>query len=246
MAYITKMTEDIAYVSKLGDYPKVDNGLDADELKAWFDKAPLAIQKYLNSTLLPALENKLKDIDDWQDLTDQKIGGFVTGTGFLDVAGVTPMIANLNMNNHKVINVSDPTSDKDAVPFGYADNRYFKKSGGSMTGELQMSGYPVSGLNTPTSDSHAANKAYVDSRFSSATATLLADNWRNNLQSVSVSGVTSSADVIVSGEASDSNWEAYTGSGIRAVYQGNGTLQFKCDSVPAINVTINVLVRRGS
>lgn len=48
METIPKLTADIAYISKLGDYPNTDDNLTADGLKAKFDQAGLEIQKYLN------------------------------------------------------------------------------------------------------------------------------------------------------------------------------------------------------
>lgn len=64
---ITKLTEDVAQVSKLGDYPRTDNGLSTDELKAWFDKAPIIIKEYLNGSLVPELDKKFGEIDGWID-----------------------------------------------------------------------------------------------------------------------------------------------------------------------------------
>lgn len=52
---IPKMMQDLAVISKLSDLPNSNDGLTAAELKARFDEAPLALQKYINDTMIPAL-----------------------------------------------------------------------------------------------------------------------------------------------------------------------------------------------
>ena len=52
---IPKMTNDLAVIQKLSDLPNSTEGLTADQLKAKFDEAPLAIQKWINEVLGPAI-----------------------------------------------------------------------------------------------------------------------------------------------------------------------------------------------
>lgn len=52
---IPKMTTDLAVIQKLSDLPNSTDGLTAAQLKAKFDEAPLAIQKWLNENLVPSL-----------------------------------------------------------------------------------------------------------------------------------------------------------------------------------------------
>jgi hypothetical protein len=94
MANIEKFTEDLAIVQKLGDNPNTDNGLSASELKERFDAAALLIQKYINDTLVPAVNGKMG--------TD---GGALKG--------------NIAMSGHRVTNLGNPVDDGDAVPKGY-------------------------------------------------------------------------------------------------------------------------------
>lgn len=54
---IPKFLEDIAFVSKLGDNPGTDNGLTTEGFKAVFDKAAMKIQEYINTVIVPALDN---------------------------------------------------------------------------------------------------------------------------------------------------------------------------------------------
>ena len=46
---IPKLLEDLNIISKLGDNPGTDDGLDADSLKAKFDAAALIIQTFINN-----------------------------------------------------------------------------------------------------------------------------------------------------------------------------------------------------
>lgn len=56
MADIRKMTDDLAVIQKLGDEPNDVGGLTAANLKAKFDEAALAIQTYINETLIPDIK----------------------------------------------------------------------------------------------------------------------------------------------------------------------------------------------
>lgn len=122
---LTKLTEDIAYISKLGDYPKTDNNLDSAALKAWFDKAPESIKRFLNNTLIKELDGKFASLDEWIEDTTKKIDKFVVGSGFMDVAGFNSMEADLNINLHRVVNVSTPTDSLDASNKEYVDGKHF-------------------------------------------------------------------------------------------------------------------------
>lgn len=58
---LTTLDEDLAVHQKLSDEPNDVGGLSAQELKAKFDQAGLAIQSYLNETHLPQVEQALED-----------------------------------------------------------------------------------------------------------------------------------------------------------------------------------------
>lgn len=55
------MKDDLNVIASLGDNPNTDNGLSARELKAMFDKAPLALQKFINETVVPAINTYVSD-----------------------------------------------------------------------------------------------------------------------------------------------------------------------------------------
>lgn len=53
----TRLLDNLAVIAALDDEPNDIGGLTADQLKAKFDQAPLAVQVYLNNVLLPKLES---------------------------------------------------------------------------------------------------------------------------------------------------------------------------------------------
>ena len=74
----------------------------------------------------------------------------------------------------------------------------------------------------------------------SATGTLSSANWSSNTQTINVTGVTASNNVIVApAPASQSD---YTAAGIICSAQGAGTLTFTCQTTPSSNLTVNVLI----
>jgi hypothetical protein len=120
--FITRLEEDVDNIQKLGDNPRTDNGMDAAELKAWFDKAPVAIKQFLNSSLIPEIEEKFGSLDEWAEYVDNAISNFVEGTGFLMPDGSVPMTGNFNMSENRVINLGAPKNGTDAANKTYVDN----------------------------------------------------------------------------------------------------------------------------
>ena len=96
MAMIPKFTEDLSFISKLGDNPNTDNGFTPAQLKAEFDKAALAIQNFINTYIVTALNSE------------------VTADAFLKLSGGT-MKGNIAMNGNKVSGLADAEADGDAV-----------------------------------------------------------------------------------------------------------------------------------
>lgn len=59
---IEKLSADLNIISKLGDYPLADDGLEPDQFKAKFDEAGKLIKQYINEVLIPSLD-ELVDVD---------------------------------------------------------------------------------------------------------------------------------------------------------------------------------------
>lgn len=73
------------------------------------------------------------------------------------------------------------------------------------------------------------------------TAVLASGRWSNNQQRVAVAGVTAS-NTVFTGPDADS-YEEYNSCCVRCIAQSAGYLTFKCDSVPGVNLAVNVLAR---
>ena len=80
--------------------------------------------------------------------------------------GTNSMDGNIDMNSHKIINISDPTNNQDAVTkkylTNYHDNTKINRSGDSMSDDLNMVNNKIINLSNPTSNQEAATKNYVD------------------------------------------------------------------------------------
>ena len=74
------------------------------------------------------------------------------------------------------------------------------------------------------------------------TALLSSSSWVSNQQTVTVQGVTSSNDIIATGAEDDASHSAWSNCDIRVIAQGTNSLTFKCRTVPADNVTANILI----
>lgn len=93
---IPQFNEDIAFISKLGDNPNTDNGYNSAQLKAEFDKAALAIQRFINTYIVATLNSEL------------------SSDSFLKLTGGT-MKGNIAMNGNRISGLGNPTADADAV-----------------------------------------------------------------------------------------------------------------------------------
>lgn len=64
--------------------------------------------------------------------------------------------------------------------------------------------------------------------------------WSSNSQTVSVAGMTASANIIVT--AAPDSYMAYAEAGVHCTAQGAGTLTFACEDTPTEALTVNVLI----
>ena len=96
---IPKFLEDMSIISKLGDNPGADNGLPTSAFRAKFDEAGIAIQNYINNTLIPAINPS----------SNPEAGLSMTGA--------------INMNKKALTGLKTPTADDDAVPLAYTKEK---------------------------------------------------------------------------------------------------------------------------
>lgn len=69
---LDRLTADVAYISKLDNYPPDDPGMDPDKLKLLFDQGSLDIKNFLNSRLIPQIEEQLVSNAENAQLAEEK------------------------------------------------------------------------------------------------------------------------------------------------------------------------------
>ena len=79
MTKIPQLTADMEVIQKLGRRPNVDDGLTEAGFKAKFDEAGIAIKKFINEKVVPAINDYDVSTDGLLDRT----GGTMTG----DISG---------------------------------------------------------------------------------------------------------------------------------------------------------------
>lgn len=89
----------------------------------------------------------------------------------------------------------------------------------------------------------ALRSLYEGGKASYVNVTLTADGWSNNSQTVNVSGVAETSAVIVAPDPE--NHVAYAESGVYCYAQGGGILTFRCEDVPTISLSVNVVILRA-
>jgi hypothetical protein len=231
---IKKLERDLAFISKLSDYPGSQDGLSTDEFKAMFDAGPMAIQEYINDELVPAINAIAPGEDD---------GGI-----YLPLAG-GKMKGVLDMGGQRLKNLPAPVDDEDAVPKSYV----LPKTGGSMFGDIDMSGYKVKGLSIPTESGDAASKEYVDSRRFSTQVNVPASGWAVvggvYSQTILVAGVLGTDEphygVVYSGNAADRVAQKEAFALVDDLDTGSGIITLSCfGDAPGIDLVLQLEVNR--
>lgn len=104
MAKIPELTDDVEVIQKLGRRPNSDDGLTEAAFKAKFDEAGIAIKKFINQYVVPAINNYVVSVD-----------------GLLDKAGGT-MTGNIDMGGNRVKGCNVPVDSSDAATKEYVDS----------------------------------------------------------------------------------------------------------------------------
>lgn len=223
---LTKLEADVKQISKLGTYPKTENGLTTEQLKAWFDSAPEAIKEFLNGTLIPEIEAKFGALDAWVSTADKKMDAFTQGQGFLPVFGGT-MEGPINMSSQHITNLGTPAEDTDATNKKYVDEE----------------------ISTASTQATALANAYTDGRDFLYTVTLSASGWSNKYQTVAVEASTTDekkSAIFASPDPGDANgYYTYLDCGVRMAKQTDGYVTFYCaEDVPTVDIPVNVYVKK--
>lgn len=233
---ITKLSANLAFIQMLGNNPNIDNNFTADQLKAWFDKAPEEIKKYINDSLIPELTTILKDMKTRVDTMSGQVDDFVVGTGFLPTVGGI-VTGPISMSYQKIYNLPDPKNDDDAARKKYVDdtaNQLRQDLGEDIKSAENAARNAIS--ETINVSSLARSKA----AYEVIPITLAAANWSNNMQTVPAEGVDSECDILVGPHPSYHS--DYSEAGIYCSGQGDGVLVFNCAKAPTKAISVNVAI----
>ncbi len=68
------------------------------------------------------------------------------------------------------------------------------------------------------------------------------NQWVNLEQTIVVTGVTATKSLVITADTSDITFNNYYFSGVRPISQAQDAVTFKCSLVPAVDLTVNVLI----
>lgn len=108
---LQKFNDDLNIIAKLGDNPRTDNGLSTQGFKSKFDEAGLALQSFINDTLIPGIENTapgLYSVTMGLAAVVLTVSGWSENTQTVSVPGVVA-----NQNAQAVVTAAVPASLKD-------------------------------------------------------------------------------------------------------------------------------------
>ena len=106
---------------------------------------------------------------------------------------------------------------------------------GAVPTTRTINGLPLSSNITLTaSDVNAASES-ISKRI-----TLQTSAWSSNYQAVSVPGMTTSSNIIVT--AAPESYIAYAEAGVRCTEQGSSVLYFMCEKTPTQALKVNILI----
>lgn len=257
---LTLFTKDMNVIAALADEPNDVGGLGADELKAKFDEGGLAIKNYINNVLIPETEASIEaaaqgvpsggGIDGTiiinGSLTTPKYAlGSVTEPVIGDGAVTTPKMAPRAVTGNTVAlrTIGRENLTDDARLARPEDFPSFSVPGNALVdNSLTTQKYADGSLTTQkyADASVTAAKLAEDAKSKGVEVTLTTGGWSNLTQTVSVEGVTADNNVIVA--AAPASREAWNDAEVYCSAQAAGTLTFKCSSVPASAVTVNVVI----
>lgn len=119
-------------------------------------------------------------------------------------------------------------------------------TGGTITGNLTVDG-KLQTTQDPTEVNDVVTLGYFNkncvTKHVQVSKILSSSAWSDNTQQVAIEEVATTDTVIVGPDPASA--EAYTDAGILCISQAEGSLTFKCDTVPSGDVTVNIVLIGG-
>lgn len=222
---LPKLLDDLAVISKLGDYPATDDNLSTEEFKAKFDEAALRLQEFLNKTLIPAIEMS---------------GGGGSGGG--NVETDEEGNAHISGNGDTIVNVGTPEKPTDAANKEYVDRVVVEKvtekviyvetkPDGSKEEHISGGNTTIVQVANPVNNTDAANKQYVDTKVAKSGDTM---SGNLNMGGFSVKGVATPTE---NGDAVNKSYADNLGTVKETIFaNGNTTSAFAAQSKTVANL----------
>ena len=127
--------------------------------------------------------------------------------------------------------ITPGTSDKTIAAGRYLTGAQTIKGDANLKAENIAQGVSIFGISGTLKPGGTMTDAQV---------ALSTSKWSSKKQTVSVSGVTTDATIVVYGD--DASEPEYGMCGVKCSGQANGSLTFSCDYLPSINLVANVLI----
>lgn len=148
------------------------------------------------------------------------------------------------INNKLIPSIESTVSEEGLLSQIYTVlNEKLDKNGGIITGSLNMNWNKISYVADPSDKNDAANKRYVDSLYTYRTITLDVNKWSNNIQVITVSGMTANTEITVAPAPTRVNVQAYAEASVLCTATGINTVTFECEEIPSVALTVNVKFR---
>ena len=249
---LPKFEKDIAFVSKLDDYPNDVGGLSAEELKAVFDQAGQEIQQYINEILIPKAEAEIKKAElgvpsdgniNGADLAVGSVTGdklaykTVTGEKLADGSVNAAALADSAVTNEKLAidavttaKIADLAVSAEKLDDNAVSERKIRN--GSVTNTKIAAG-------AISRDKLAPNAAH-----SVITVTLTANGWVGSSQTVTANGMTSPAQTDFIASPAPASHDAYCEAGIRCVNSDTNSVTFQCLEIPTVDIQAYITILR--
>lgn len=125
---------------------------------------------------------------------------------------------------------------------------------GETEAELKDGYTPIRGTDYWTAEDEEAMRSGVSNVLKEylnnwvpilTTVTLPAADWVDNAQTVNVEGVKMDSLVLVGPNMTEENYNAYIDAGVKCIAQNDGNLIFECDSIPAIDLNVDISIYYG-
>ena len=237
--FITDSEAEAAYQPK-GDYALKSEIPDV----SGFETSSHASSTYATKTeLTSGLNGKVDKVNGSRLMTDAegtKLTGIESGAEVNVIESIKVDGVALTVTN-KAVDITMPDAEvvqnAEGITVGSTALQDATTAQDGLMTKAQVSA--ISSLQTSVQNLQSSLSGKQDD-FQVVTVSLPVASWSGNTQTVTVQGITPSTEIVIV-SYSPASYQAYTEAGIRATAQGQNTLTFACDDLPASAVSAEVM-----